>query len=808
MQPAFTNRVASRTLWRQQFSLSALSRPTTKQNYICNNCLRRYRTAAGSRYLQQEASTASTSIDTRAVSSTIPLQQHPHFESVDKQDDALLRAIFDSPDAYRAFSSSKRSRTGLFQNRYLTSPNGFIIFANSSLKKAKKVAERVTAASSKDDLVRVVKDLDRLSDLLCRVLDLADFVRSTHPNGDFVEAADRAYINVYEYMNILNTTSGLYKTLKRAMKDPEVVSHFGEAEKAVGRTLLSDFEKSGINLDDRSKRKFVSLSNDISRLGREFVNTASAAVPYIPFDATQLAGMEPWTVAKLSKMSNTGKVYLPARGPVAHHALQTATDVEVRATIYKEQQTASDRQIVLLEELLRKRGALANLVGRESHAAVTLVDKMARSPEAVTAFLNSMLNRTRPLAMKELDKVKEVKKQYTNQENVELYPWDKDFYLHKLVEMQKRQFGDPDVSAYFSLGTVMQGLSRLFTRLYGVRLVPRETAPGEIWNNDVRRLDVISEDEGHIAVVYCDLFQRPEKNPNPAHFTVRCSRALDEEEIEEYGLESGGGDGMATARNKDGVLYQLPTIVLICDFSTPAGSSTPLLGFHEVTTLFHEMGHAIHSILGRTKYHEVAGTRCPTDFAEFPSILMEHFARSPEVLSLYARHYLTDQPLPEDLIRKRLTYSPMMEHNETYQQVVFSLLDQELHSAQALGPSFDSTQIYRNLEAKHTLFVGSRDAALATSWQGYFTHLFGYGSLYYSYMLDKCIADKVWKEVFRADPVNRIAGEKYKEEVLKWGGSRDPWKCIGKLLDREDLAEEGGKRMEEVGKWGLEASEV
>ncbi|EPS42036.1 hypothetical protein H072_4002 [Dactylellina haptotyla CBS 200.50] len=802
MQPALRSRAVSRILSRQRVSSSALLRPPSAQNYVCNDCRRRrFRTFTSTRYLPQEA-TALPSTGSKSENSTLPTPP-VKFDTNDSQhDDSLLRAIFDSPVAYEAFSSAKKPRTGLFQNRFLTNPNGFIYFANTSLERAQEVVKRVCTATTQDQLVRVIKDLDLLSDLLCRVLDLADFVRNTHPDPGFVQAADMAFTNVYEYMNVLNTTSELYDTLKRAMNDPAVVAHFGEVERAVGRTLLADFEKSGIKLPKKSKDKFVSLSSDIVRLGRDFVNAATTNSPNLVTSANALVGMEPWMIQKLSQMSGTKKVYLPVRGPMGQQAMQMATDKNTRYKVYEAQQTSSRQQINLLEDMLHARGQLAQLVGRESHAAVTVADKMARTPEAVTTFLQSMLAHTRPLALAELQPLKELKAKHEGRASVDLYPWDKDFYFHRLLRSKYRP-SKVDISEYFSLGTVMQGLSRLFTRLYGVRLVPQATAPGEIWNNDVRRLDVIDEEEGHIAVVYCDLFQRPEKNPNPAHFTVRCSRALEEEEIAEYRLLEGGGDGMATARNTAGELYQLPTIALICDFSTPKGSTTPLLAFHEVTTLFHEMGHAIHSILGRTKYHEVAGTRCPTDFAEFPSILMEHFAKSPEVLALFARHYITDEPLPVPVLQQRLSMSQNLEHTETYHQVILSLLDQELHSAEVFKPGFSSTEIYRNLESKHSVmdqWIGMS----TSSWQGNFSHLFGYGGLYYSYMLDKCIADKVWGEVFSADPVNREAGERYKEEVLKWGGSRDPWRCIGNLLGREDLVEEEGGRMEEVGKWVLD----
>lgn len=391
----------------------------------------------------------------------------------------------------------------------------------------------------------------------------------------------------------------------------------------------------------------------------------------------------------------------------------------------------------------------------------------------------------------------DLKKQFDS--NTPFSAWDRDYYSAKQSTAYKASHPAADsISQYFSLGSVFQGLSRLFNNLYGIRLVPRPTAVGETWNTDVRRLDVISDTEGHIAVMYCDLYERPGKSPNPAHFTIRCSRKIDQAEvIDEDGYPE--DDGMPSVVKPSGDVFQLPTIALICDFARQSHGRPTLLSFREVQTLFHEMGHALHSMLGRTELHNVAGTRCVTDFAELPSVLMESFAKSPAVLSLFARHYITGKPLPVDLLHHQLEQDSLFEAMETRSQIVLALLDQAYHVRDFENP-LTTTEQFHDIENRYGLLP----AVEGVTWQGFFTHLYGYGGTYYSYLFDRAIAAKVWRTVFEQDPTSREAGEKWKNDVLKWGGSRDPWHCIADVLGQEELREGGAAAMAEVGGWGAQ----
>jgi intermediate peptidase len=622
---------------------------------------------------------------------------------------------------------------------------------------------------------------------------------------------------MFQYMNQLNTTTVLNEQLKKAAAKPEAWDSWSDQEKVVADILMEDFSRSAIQLPEGARRKFVALSDEIAHDGSEFVDRMGPANASLTFDNTRMAGLAPGMVKALTRW---GKTKVHTMNHEAQMALRYVHDEDVRKEIYMAVRTANKSSIDRLEKMLKSRAELAKLSGYESFAHMTLENKMAKTPEAVNQFLGALVDDNRPQVHEELQELIELKRRDPRAVNSsrEIQAWDKLYYTHRLLSSMDNKLKTPDfLSAYFSVGTVMQGLSRLFDRLYGIRLVPRETQPGEVWGDDVRRLDVVSDTDGHIAVLYCDLFSREGKTPNPAHFTLRCSRELSESEIQEAaGTQhpfsspvEAATDGMAVSYNKETKSYfQLPTIALICDFSARYRSGPTLLNFHDVKTLFHEMGHGLHSFLGRTPLQNVSGTRCATDFAELPSVLMEHFASCPSVLGLYARHWETDAPLPMNSLEQRLAIDTRTQAAETEAQILLAMLDQEYHSSLPLDPSFDSTKTYHDVYNKYA----SIPEPQGTAWQGFFGHLFGYGATYYSYLFDRAIAGKLWADVFqkegREGSVNRANGERYMREVLRWGGSRDGWKCIAGALGDQRLQDGGEMAMKEVGKWGIKEPRV
>lgn len=790
-----------------------MNKLTTRQPWTCARCLR------------QIQKRTNASVASAVVTSNSPSYETAHLAALhtSKADDNLLRDVFNNQSAWEDFSSRAKTTSGLIGNRHLTEPRGFQRFAESSLQRCKELVEQVLSASTLDEYKRLPRHLDRLSDLLCRVIDLSDFVRTIHPNQNVAAAASAAYSLMFQYMNELNTTTGLNKQLRKAWAMPELQAQWTREEKMVAVILMKDFSKSGIDLPDSDREEFVNISNDIANIGTDFVNGMEYEKGHVRAYKSQLNGIDP---RYLQNMSRFTQADIPVYSTIGKHIMTTAHDPDIKRKLYMAERTASKSTINRLEQLLLNRAKLAKLTGYDTYAQLTLTDKMSKTPEAVTKFLQSLNANNKGQVQAELDRLLATKRA-KDPAAATVDAWEHSYLVHQsklqtATEKAPRSRLLEAASNYFAVGHVIQGLSSLFQSLYGVRLVPREAKIGEVWHPDVRRLDVFTESQEHIATMYCDLFSRPGKLPNPAHFTLLCSREISQEEVEDainhnqplnLGMPVRTSIDQVTGQTKH---HQTPIIALVCDFPDNSGAAEPsTLSPTSVTTLFHEMGHAVHSILGQTSMQGISGTRCATDFAELPSVLMEYFATDPSVLKLFARHWQTGELIPDELVNAMLQEKQARAEQtggwDNQTQILMALLDQVYHAAgpvQGLaGNSYDSTAAFHDVWNRYSV-VGEPPA---TAWQGFFGHLYGYGATYYSYLFDRAIARQVWRAVFRdgdgGGAIDRAAGERFKQEVLKYGGGRDPWLCLEGLMGEGKgvLAEGGSEAMDLVGQWGVGA---
>ncbi|KAI8142203.1 peptidase family M3-domain-containing protein [Fennellomyces sp. T-0311] len=727
----------------------------------------------------------------------------------------FLRLIFDDKntwDQHRKLYASA-APVGLLGNPHFTDVSGYEYAAKQAIQRAQLIVERIWRAPENGalEMQRVVKNLDRLSDTLCSVIDLAEFLRNAHPGEETMEAANKAYMDLCFYMNTLNTDTRMHKVLAQVLADKSIVEKFTPDEHAAAIVFLRDFEKSGIHLPNKQREQFVELSDRIIQLGREFVQREPRGVDRIRVDPASLNGLGQ-SVSR-SSLDKDGYMHIPTNSHECQVILKYASNENVRRQVYEAVNSANRDSVHILELLMKTRAELANLVGRSSFADLQLQDKMAKSPANVRAFLRTLLNHQAPASERDIQLLQEIKQRAMRLDSPPVInAWDRDYYMHVSEVLERQSQGPAPYMPYFSVGSVMQGLSRLFNHLYGIQFVPGTPHPGELWHDDVRKLDVVCEQEGKIGTIYCDLYSRLGKTTNAAHYTVRTSRRVDDDDsdndirfafpqqnVSESNFLPPIPQTPSTIRGRDG-LFQLPVIALTCDFNN-TNNGTALLSMFEIETLFHEMGHAMHSMLGRTDFHNVAGTRCATDFVELPSILMEHFIWHPDVIPLLSKD---PKSAPSaSTIQAYLKQRRRFNGIETNSQILMALLDQEYHSIDASDQTFSSIKAWHSLQDD----VGLFPSVPGTMWPVQFGHLFGYGAGYYSYLFDRTLARRIWQKCFLQDPLSRVQGLAFRDKLLKWGGARDPWQCVADVLGEEDaerIASGDEESMRTVGDWGID----
>uniref|UniRef100_A0A3B4UAX7 Mitochondrial intermediate peptidase n=1 Tax=Seriola dumerili TaxID=41447 RepID=A0A3B4UAX7_SERDU len=600
---------------------------------------------------------------------------------------------------------------GLFGVPELSCPAGFQAATKAALKNTELLVQRACSCPSG---VETVESFDQLSDGLCKVADLADFVKVAHPDPAFREAAEKTCIEIGTVVEKLNTNVELCKSLKNLLGNPDIVAQLDPDTRRVAELFMFDFEISGIHLDDKLRKEAVALHVNLLDLNNEFLVSS-----HMPNRIARSAIPEHLHL----HFANEGS-FIQVGGLHADSPDDLVREIAYRIYLYPNADLMG-----CLEELLKCRYKLAKLVGYESYGHRALKGTMAKTPAKDFKMMRDMKKKLNP----------------------------RNSFMFCLV----RYNIEPSLySPYLSLGACMEGLNNLFSQLYGVSLMSEHPSAGEVWSEDVRKLAVVHETEGLLGYIYCDFFHRSDKPHQDCHFTIRGGR---------WCQETGQ--------------YQLPVVVLMLSLPHPTKSAPTLLTPGMMENLFHEMGHAMHSMLGRTRYQHVTGTRCATDFAEVPSILMEYFATDYRVISQFARHYETGQPLPESMVARLCESKKVCGAADTQLQIFYAVLDQIYHSK---PQNRSTTEILKEMQQK---FYGLPYTP-NTAWQLRFSHLIGYGAKYYSYLMSRAVASMVWRQCFVQDPLNRDMGERYRREMLAHGGAKEPMLMVEGMLQRRPTIED------------------
>ena len=512
------------------------------------------------------------------------------------------------------------------------------------------------------------------------------------------------------------------------------------------------FVKAGANLSDADKAKLKKLNEEDATLENTFMTkllAGTTAGAYSTTDKTALAGlsdMQMEAAAEAAKARKQQGWVVPLENTTQQPLLADLTNRATRQAIFEnswnrcERGGANDTRATIAR-LAQLRAEKAALLGYPNYAAWDLTDQMAKTPEAAIQFMDALVPASTANAASEAKDIQALIDQQHG--GFTLEPWDWEFYSEQ-VRKAKYDLNEAQEKPYFELNNVLQnGVFYEAHELYGLTFKELHDIP--VWQKDVRVFEVYDADGKPLALWYCDYFKRDNKN---------------------------GGAWMDVLVNQSKLLHQLPVVFNVANFEKPAPGQPALLTFDDVTTMFHEFGHALHGMFADTEYPSLSGTQVPRDFVEFPSQFNEHWAMYPAVFDHYAKNYKTGEPMPAELaakIRKAATFNQGYDLTEI---LAAAELDMQWHTLPASAPLQNPDTFEVEALKKKDLWIRYVPPRYRSS---YFLHIWanGYAAGYYAYLWTEMLDDDAFQWFEDHGGLTRANGDRFRQMVLSRGNTED-----------------------------------
>lgn len=569
-----------------------------------------------------------------------------------------------------------------------------------------------------------------------------------------------------EYSTWAGQHKGLYEGYLKLKNSPAFESYSLAQKKAIENSLR-DFELSGISLPEDKQKRYGEISARLSELSSDFSNNvldATMGWDIVITDESQLKGLPESALeaAKLSAESKGKKGYrFTLEFPSYYPVLTYCENRELREMMYKEYATrASDQgsnagkwdNSANIDEKLKLRRELAQLLGFATYADYSLATKMAENPQQVVEFLEDLANRAKKQAKEELCALKAFANHACSEQ---LEPWDIAYYSEK-QKQALYAINDEELRPYFPEERVLSGLFELMKRIFGLRI--EEKFGIDTWHKDVRFFQIYDEQGEERGAFYLDLYARENK---------RGGAWMD--------------DCINQKRFADGSL-QKPVAYLTCNFNKPIGNKPALFTHDEVTTLFHEFGHGIHHMLTQIEVGDVAGINgVPWDAVELPSQFLENWCWEEEALAFISGHYETGEPLPKEKLTQLLKAKNFQAAMFVVRQLEFGLFDFRLHLAEPReGLVLDTLKA-----VKAEVAIVKTPEWVRTPHS--FSHIFagGYAAGYYSYLWAEVLSADAFSKFEEDGIFNRETGQSFLDNILTRGGSEEPMVLFERFRGRK-----------------------
>ena len=615
------------------------------------------------------------------------------------------------------------------------------------LKETAAIADNAAAPTFENTIVA----MEKTGQLLTRAGNTFSAIVSANTDPTLqkvqqIEAPKLASLHDEIYLNprLFKRVEAIYKERNSLKLTPEQL-----------RLVEYDYQQfvhAGANLSDADKTELKKINQEMASLSQAFIMkllAATKAGAYVTTDKAALAGLSDAEInaaEAAAKARNVKGYVIPLQNTTQQPALTSLSDRATRQAIFEHSWNRTERGDAndtreTIEKLAQLRAQKAKLLGYPNYAAWKLTDQMAKTPEAA---LNFMAQLVPGATARDAAEAKDIQAVIDKQKGgFKLEPWDWEFYSEQ-VRKAKYDLNEDEIKPYFELNNVLEnGVFYAAHELYGVTFKERKDLP--VYAPGMRVFEVFNADGSSLALFYCDYFKRDNKQ---------------------------GGAWMTNYVDQSRLMNLKPVVVNVANFDPPAPGEPALITFDDVTTMFHEFGHALHGMFSNTEYPTLSGTSTARDFVEFPSQFNEHWALYPSVFEHYAKNYKTGAPMPKELvekIRKAKTFNAGYAMTEL---VAAAELDMKWHTLPASAGLQDSDKFEKDALEQMHLWISYTPPRYRSS---YFAHIWGsgYSAGYYAYLWTQMLADDANQWFKEHGGLTRANGDRFRKMVLSRGNTED-----------------------------------
>ncbi|ADR22348.1 peptidase M3 [Marivirga tractuosa] len=646
----------------------------------------------------------------------------------------------------------------------------FMPAIEEAIKEAKQEIEDITSQSTAPTFENTLEAMEFAGEKLSSVTSILFNLNSAETNKKIQEVAREASPILSEFGNDIWQNADLFERVKAVYNQKEQLQLDNEQEMLLTKTYKA-FIRNGADLNEKDKARFKEITKKLSQLSLTFGENVLAETndyELVISDEKDLSGLPDSAIRQAANTAKAkgkeGKWVFTLQAPSFVPFMENGDNRSLREQLYKAYMSKANKNDerdnkAIIQEIVNLRSEKVSLLGYDSYADYVLEERMAESTNKVQAFLDDLLQQALPKAQEEVAEIKAFVKELGD--DSDLQRWDWGYYSEKLKK-KKYAIDDELLRPYFKLENVLDGVFQSAEKLYDIRFKEVKNIP--VYHEDVTTYEVSTTSGEHVAIFYADFHPREGKR---------------------------GGAWMTTYRDqyrKNGEDNR-PLVSNVCNFTPSSPGNPSLLTFNEVTTLFHEFGHALHAMLGKGRYGSLSGANVYWDFVELPSQIFENWCYEKECLDLFAKHYETGEKIPQEYVEKIKASSTYHEAYATVRQVSLALLDMGYFSLDR--KEAQNIKDVAEFEGKAMAPTKLFDKVEGTLMSTQFGHIFsgGYASGYYSYK---------WAEVLDADAFslfkekgifNKEVAQSFKDNILSKGGSEHPMELYKRFRGREPKIE-------------------